>query len=153
MFLWRTNENYPSVIIKYPPYLVFCSNPFNLSKQTTVTSLMMLLLTYLAVMSNCKLKHKHYFSFLHHIWKHCGQYIQWPSRVDHGDVYDVTWGVWWLLWLFRTDQSLYTVYSKKEWLLETDILSPSCCYQQNLTNQTEHDKIYKMTLVLNEDSD
>ena len=24
MFLWRTGENYPSIIIKYPPYLVFC---------------------------------------------------------------------------------------------------------------------------------
>ena len=24
MFLWRTDENYPSVIIRYPPYLVFC---------------------------------------------------------------------------------------------------------------------------------
>ena len=23
MFLWRTDENYPSIIIKYPPYLVF----------------------------------------------------------------------------------------------------------------------------------
>ena len=23
MFLWRTDENYPSVIIKYLPYLVF----------------------------------------------------------------------------------------------------------------------------------
>ena len=23
MFLWRTDENEPSVIIKYPPYLVF----------------------------------------------------------------------------------------------------------------------------------
>ena len=24
MFLWRTDKNYPSVIIKYPPYLVIC---------------------------------------------------------------------------------------------------------------------------------
>ena len=23
MFLWRTDENYPSTIIKYPPYLIF----------------------------------------------------------------------------------------------------------------------------------
>ena len=23
MFLWRTDENYPSIIIKYPPYLFF----------------------------------------------------------------------------------------------------------------------------------
>ena len=23
MFLWRTDENYPSIIIKYPPYLSF----------------------------------------------------------------------------------------------------------------------------------
>ena len=25
MFLWRTGETYPSIIIKYPPYLFFCS--------------------------------------------------------------------------------------------------------------------------------
>ena len=24
MFLWRTDKNYPSVIIKYPPYLFHC---------------------------------------------------------------------------------------------------------------------------------
>ena len=24
MFLWRIEENYPSIIIKYPPYLAFC---------------------------------------------------------------------------------------------------------------------------------
>ena len=24
MFLWRTDETYPSIIIKYPPYLFFC---------------------------------------------------------------------------------------------------------------------------------
>ena len=24
MFLWRTDDNYPLIIIKYPPYLVFC---------------------------------------------------------------------------------------------------------------------------------
>ena len=23
MFLWRTDENYPLIIIKYPPYLIF----------------------------------------------------------------------------------------------------------------------------------
>ena len=26
MFLWRTGENYPSVIIKYPPYLFYWSH-------------------------------------------------------------------------------------------------------------------------------
>ena len=24
MFLWRTDENYPSIILKYPPYLFTC---------------------------------------------------------------------------------------------------------------------------------
>ena len=28
LWLWRTDENYPSIIIKYPPYLVFCTCHF-----------------------------------------------------------------------------------------------------------------------------
>ena len=31
MFLWKTDENYPSIIIKYPPYLFHFQGDQNLS--------------------------------------------------------------------------------------------------------------------------
>ena len=34
MFLWRIIENYPLIIIKYPPYLFFCDTGSNLAQVT-----------------------------------------------------------------------------------------------------------------------
>ena len=35
-FLWRIDENYPSIIIKYPPYLFFCMVQYGQTVKTLI---------------------------------------------------------------------------------------------------------------------
>ena len=46
MFLWRTDENYPSVIIKYTPYLFHCQHQIKLHEKTCLWSCVTSLLSY-----------------------------------------------------------------------------------------------------------
>ena len=57
MFLWRTDKNYPSIIIKYPPYLFHCLKPpltsshLSLSILTVIRAAQMTLKQYLFTLS------------------------------------------------------------------------------------------------------
>ena len=60
MFLWRTDKNYPSIIIKYPPYLFFWNNDLSIKHSTQlITVLYLNNFLHAAPIIIMRLHHKH----------------------------------------------------------------------------------------------